>query len=369
MTETTTGFHRELARVRSHETDAMTDAPRSLTLVAERLVPQRPNGWAAIYMHPTGLLSGHQLPAALARAGFDTLCCGTRFLKNGTTLHMEQVAFDVSSAVAHAYDVMGAERVALVGWSGGASISAMAQAEATHPTVEALHGGARYELARAGLREADALVHVAGHRSRAHVLQEWLDPSVLDDDHPSVRDRDLYIYGEDAPEAPFSEAFMRRYRGAQAERLEVLSRRALERSRRFGDRPFIMYGTAADPRFFDLALDPNGRRVGFGLGDAKTLNDAPSGMGRFTSCHSFLSQWSPRHTRADGWSALARCEVPYLVLENGADDACPREHVLGYAERGGVDAHVIEGANHFFSGQPELADRAAAAVDAFTRGI
>ena len=358
-------FTRESVLVSFAEPASMTERPSSGTLLAERLRPASPSGWAAVVMHPTGLLHRAPLTVALAEAGFDVLSCPTRYRGAGATLLMEHVAFDVAAAVRHARERFGATKVALVGWSGGASIAALAQAEATAPSIGRLPDGTEYLLAEAGLERADALIHVAGHRSRAHLLRAWLDPSVLDERDPALRDPLLSLYGPSAPTPPYDATFLRSYRRAQRERHERLARWARRTLATHGDRAFAVYGTTADPRFLDRRVDPNERTTSFAFGDPAVQNDAPGGIARFTSCASFLSQWSVEDTAADALPALRRIDVPYLMVENEADDVCPRSHVLDLVGAGDGEHMIIEHANHGYAGQPEKAAEAADVIRDF----
>ncbi len=358
-------FSRESAPVTYAEPASMTERPASGTLLAERLKPSRPSGWAAVVMHPTGLLHRAPLTVALAEAGFDVLSCPTRYRGKGASLLMEKVAFAVAAAVRHAREQLGASKVALVGWSGGAAPMALAQAEATGSSVGRLPDGTEYLLAEAGLTPADALVHVAGHRGRAHILRAWLDPSVVDERDPGLRDPGLSLFAEGAPTAPYDAGFLRSYRRAQRERHERLARFARQTLATYGDRVFTIYGTAADPRFFDRAVDPNERTTVYGLGDPASVNDGTEGIARFTSCQSFLSQWSVEDTPADAMPALRRIDVPYLMVENEADDVCPRSHVLDLVGAGDGEHMIIEHANHGYEGQPEKAADAAEVIRDF----
>lgn len=89
---------------------------------------------------------------------------------------------------------------------------------------------------------------------------------------------------------------------------------------------FVVQGTMADPRWLDLAVDPNDRAPGSYLGDPRLVNDGPSALGRFTTTRSWLSQWSYDTAQVDAADAASRVTVPVLLLENSRDDACPPAH-------------------------------------------
>lgn len=86
------------------------------------------------------------------------------------------------------------------------------------------------------------------------------------------------------------------------------------------------------------------------------------GLARFTTLRSWLSQWAYDESNADGLKCAARIACPMLVIENSADDACTPSHaarLMDAAVHCTKDHHVIEGANHYYFGQPELAQQAA----------
>ena len=92
--------------------------------------------------------------------------------------------------------------------------------------------------------------------------------------------------------------------------------------------PVIVYGTMADPRNFDMTLEPNGRRGPNWcfLGLPKMVNNGPVGVARFCTLRSWLSQWSYDDSNADACTHLARISVPVMVCNvhvRGARPARP----------------------------------------------
>jgi fermentation-respiration switch protein FrsA (DUF1100 family) len=125
----------------------------------------------------------------------------------------------------------------------------------------------------------------------------------------------------------------------------------------------------ADPRWVDPSVDPNDRGPGSYLGDPRLINDGPSALARFTTARSWLSQWSLDDAQVDGVEGAKRVSVPVLVLENSADDACPPEHprsIFAAVPHQDKEFTVVEGANHYYSGQREHLDTA---LDHVTRWI
>ena len=122
----------------------------------------------------------------------------------------------------------------------------------------------------------------------------------------------------------------------------------------------------AEPRWLDASLDPNERKSpGCFMGDPRTVNDGPAGLARFCTLRSWLSQWSYERSNADGAQALAHVSVPVFMLECGADDGCTPHHVERFwkaVPHADKERCVISGATHYFFGQKQKADEAAAAV-------
>ena len=84
---------------------------------------------------------------------------------------------------------------------------------------------------------------------------------------------------------------------------------------------------------------------------------SPVGLARFCTLRSWLSQWSDEYSNADGVRCAPRVSVPALVIGNGADDACtPSDTEALFNALGSRDKMraTIEGANHYYFGQPEL---------------
>jgi len=335
----------------------------------------RPSDTCILMMHPSSTLHTLPIPNALAAQGLHVLCCGSRYPKNDTALIMEKVLIDLGAYVRHAREALGYEKVVLLGWSGGGSLSLFYQAQAEHPEVTSTPAGDPLDLTGAGLQPADAVLFIAAHASRARVLTEWLDPSVLDELNPDLRETELDIYDPYNPnQPPYGAAFLVRYRQRQIarnraitawvhEQLDTLSRAATGEL----ERGFVVHRTMADPRWLDPAVDPNERRPGWCyLGDPQVVNTGPVGLARFCTLRSWLSQWSYDESRADGVASARRISVPLLTIVNSADDACPPSHTAEiFAAAGSADKQeqVIEGANHYYKGQPEHLRSACARIE------
>jgi pimeloyl-ACP methyl ester carboxylesterase len=338
-----------------------------VNLEGVRLVPKGvPSRTLAIYMHPATTLQLLPMPQAMARAGVHVLCAASRYAKNDAPLILEKVAIDLGAHIRHAKEAWGYERIVLCGWSGGGSLAVFYQSQAERPSVKATPAGDPVDLEAAHLIRADALIFQAAHLSRARLLAESIDPSVIDENDPDRRDIELDIYNPKCPyQPPYPADFVARFRAAQLARMRRRTawvKETLERLKKGGgdeiERGFVTQRTMADLRFLDPALDPNGRRPRWCyVGKPETANTGPVGIGRFATLRAWLSQWSIDDTNVDGLRSAASVSVPLLAIENGADDAVPQPHTgLLYEAAASRDKtmRLIEGATHYYQGQPEL---------------
>ena len=331
--------------------------------------PAARSGTVFLFMHPTSVLHLLPMPTALADAGLHVLCAASRYPRNDSALIFEKVAIDLGKWVSHARD-LGYERVVLVGWSGGGSLSLFYQAQAEHPTITHTPAGDPVDLMTAGLDPADGVIFIAAHLSRAETLTEWLDPSVLDELDPDSRDIELDIYSPDCPhQPPYDAAFVARFREAQRarnRRITAWAEAELARLRKAGgpeqERAFVVHRTMCDVRWLDPAIDPSDRRPNWTyMGDPRTVNVGPVGLARYTTLRSWLSQWSYDKSNAKGPMNAARIRrTPVLQIENTADEAVPATHnptirdALATPDKEYVR---LVGATHYYLRQPELLAR------------
>ena len=318
-----------------------------------------------LFSHPIGGGSFLPMVTALAKAGRHVIYCNTRYRGNDTALILEKCVLDLGACIADLKDRFGYEKVVLGGWSGGGSLSLFYQDQAEHPTITHTPAGDPVDLVAANLQPADAVLLLAAHISRSVTMTEWIDPSILDEERPFERDRDLNIYDPDCPnQPPYSEAFVARFRAAQIERNRRITARAkqtlaeLKASDPDMERPFVVYGTMSDVRWTDPTQDPSDRRpYTCYLGEPRIANDGPVGLGRFTTLRSWLSQWSYDESRANGVTNGAGVSCPTLTINNTADLACTPSHArrlfeaLGSKDKTYVD---IEGADHYYMERPDL---------------
>lgn len=324
-----------------------------------------PSSTLLIFMHPASTLQLLPVPRAAVLRGAHVLCAASRYAKNDVALIMEKVVLDLGAYIRHAKDVLGYEKVVLVGWSGGGSLALLYQSQAENPTIVATPAGDPVDVKGAGLIPADALIFQAAHISRAQLLVENIDPSVRNESDPDDRICEFDIYDPANPnQPPYSADFIAEYRKMQRARIDktrswVLD--TLERLKAKGteevERGFVTHRTFADPRFLDPTLDPNDRKPHWSyLGNPETVNTGPVALGRFSTLRSWLSQWSIEDSRADGVACAAHIRAPLLAIENSADDAVPQPHTgMIYRSAASQDKtfEVIKGGTHYYAGQPD----------------
>ena len=77
----------------------------------------------------------------------------------------------------------------------------------------------------------------------------------------------------------------------------------------------------------------------------------------FSTLRAWRSQWSPDDTNAHGEKCAAYISVPMLAIEHSADDVVPQPHthcIFQACASTDKTMRYIQGATHYFSGQPEL---------------
>ena len=353
-------------KVQTKRKDVYGSIDDNVVLQAQVLRGTEPNKTAIVAMHPIGSPGYLPMFSGLARSGFDVVACATRYSTGDAALQMENVLLDLGACITDARDRLGYERILLAGWSGGGSLMLGYQAEAEDPRITRTAAGEYTPLADTRLPAADGVLVLAAHRSRHHLLTEFTDPSVVDETDPTKRATEWNLYDPANPaQPPYSADFVAAYRDQQRVRNRRISAWAKEQLADLGkagrpddERCFVVYGTMADPRWVDLAVDPNDRVLGSYLGDPQTVNDSAAGLGRYTTTRSWLSQWSLDDAQVDGVEGAARISVPILILVNTADDACPTTHTDAiYAAVPHDDKEMLQivGANHYYSGEGQRA--------------
>ena len=337
---------------------------------AMRITPETKSDTAIVFSHPIGGGSFLPMVNALAHSGHHVIYANTRFRGNDSALLMEKCVHDLGAVIAHAKEKFGYKKIVLGGWSGGGSLSLFYQDQATGKRLTQTAAGDPYDLTKAELPAADAVLLLAAHVSRAVTLTEWMDPSITDETAPFTREPELNIFDPENPnQPPYKPAYVARYRAAQLARNRRITAWVKEtladlrtEARDNHERAFCVQGTMADLRWTDPTQDPSDRTpYSCYLGEPVVANDGPVGLARFTTLRSWLSQWSYDDSPADGLGNAARVTLPALVLNNTADLACTPSHAqrlydaLGSSDKSYVD---IEGADHYYIERRDLLDDA-----------
>ena len=353
------------------ETYGFSGSQGMINLEGLRLLPKgKPSKTLVVFMHPATTLQLLPMPRALTAEGVHVLCAASRYVKNDTPLIMEKVVLDLGAYIRHAKEKWGYEKIVICGWSGGGSLSLFYQSQAENPTVTHTPAGDPVDIKGAKLIPANAMTFQAAHISRAEMLVECIDPSVKNELDPDDRILEFDIYNPKNPnQPPYSADYVRAYRAAQLARMRKITATAkemLERLKKRGgaemERGFITHRTIADLRFMDPAIDRNDRRPRWcWVGNPETANTGPVGLARFSMLRSWLSQWSIDDTRAHGVKSASNITVPFLAIENTADDAVPQPHtgkIHAAAASKDKTMTIIKGATHYYQGQPELLKQA-----------
>ena len=280
---------------------------------------------AFIATHYNVDFSEHYLASYLAERGFGFLGWNTRFRGNEANFLLDHALAEIGVGVRWLRERAGAERVVLLGNSGGGSLMAAYQSQATGPNVTPVTG-MRPLAALDDLPPGDLFVALAAHSGRPEVLTAWLDPSVTDERDPLSVDAALDPFNPDNG-PPYSEDFQRRYRAAQRERNERITDWALGELRalagtRARDKLFVLARNWADLRMIDPSIEPSDRRPNWCyLGKPAQANYGVFGIGMVSTLRTWLSMWSLRTSQCAAAPHLARIALPSLVVHATAD-AC-----------------------------------------------
>jgi len=265
----------------------------------------------------------HYLASHLAERGFGFLGWNTRFRGNEAHFLLDHALAEIAVGVRWLREQAGAQRIALLGNSGGGSLMAAYQSQAVDPNVEPV-AGVRPVPELDSLPPGDLFVALAAHSGRPEVLTNWLDPSVTDESDPLSVDPALDPFNPgNGP--PYSAEFQARYRAAQRARNERITDWAVAQlgalpATRARDRLFTIARSWADLRMIDPTIEPSDRQPNrCYLGDPLKANYGVFGVGTVSTLRTWLSMWSLRTSQCIAAPHLARITLPSLVIHATAD--------------------------------------------------
>ena len=224
--------------------------------------------------------------------------------------------------------------------------------------------------------QPDGVIFVSAHLGQGKLLLNCIDPSATDEDDPLQTDEALSAFNpaNGFAEAPNSSTydteFLVRYRAAQEDRVkridafakEALAKKAAGRkaAKAGGGRDaaiaaafspvFRVWRTDADPRCFDLSLDPSDRAYGSLWGANQIAsNYGAIGFARVCTPESWLSNWSAFSSNAGMERCAASIKQPTLMVEYTGDNSVfPSEANAIFAAIGADDKErtAIHGNHH-----------------------
>lgn len=279
---------------------------------------------AFIAVHYNVDFSEHYLAEHLAARGYGFLGWNTRFRGNEAYFLLDHALAEIGAGVRWLRERAGAERIVLLGNSGGGSLMAAYQSQAVEPNVAPV-AGMRPVAAIEDLPAGDLFIALAAHSGRPEVLTAWMDPSVTDEADALSVDPSLDPF-DPGNGPPYSPEFQARYRAAQRARNEritdwVLARLDALKGTRARDALFNVHRTWADLRMIDPAIEPSDRAPNrCYLGEPAKANYGVFGIGSLCTLRSWLSMWSLRTSQCTAAPHLARITVPSLVIHATADE-------------------------------------------------
>jgi len=306
-------------------------------------------------MHPREMLVTQYLVPEILSGGCAVWVMGSRNAGNDLRLEHEKALLDLAAGQRHLLE-LGYEHRVLVGTSGGGPLAAYYVQQAGRPTEQRVArspGGKPTGLQAAEMPLPDGVILVSSHLGQGTLLMKCIDPSVVDENDPMQTDERYSIFNPDNGFCPppqsssYRPDFLAHYRVAQRERVaridsvaRKLIEQRLEAKKRFRSTQsysdaamaayspiFTVWRTDADPRCFDLSLEPSNRAYG-SLWGAHPFNSnfGSVGFGRVCTPESWLSNWSGISSNASMEKCAPSLQMPVLmVVYDGDNSVFPSE--------------------------------------------
>lgn len=307
---------------------------------------------AVIAAHPRVDFSQHYAFPALLRAGYLCIGANLRSLNNDVNCVHEPLPIDLAAYVNYLKDVRGVEKVVWLGNPGGGSLGCFYQQQA-----KLAPAGRPIPLADVAMPAFDAMMITAAHTGQGLIINEVIDPSVIDEHNPMLTDASLDMYDpangfRPAPEwTHYDREFYARFRAAQlarVARIDNLARAMIAERERgealcnlpgFESAPIalqraamqrgtfmpvlVTYRTMANPHYVDNTIDPSNRGYGSLLSDRPDImNFQLLGFARLQTPDAWLSTWSGLSSNANLLKTATSVTEPVVVVHAGRDLDC-----------------------------------------------
>jgi len=330
-------------------------------------------------MHPREMVVASYMVPEILKGGAAVWILGPRTVGNDLRLEHETALLDLAAGQAFLRDTIGFQHRVLQGTSGGGPLVAFYCQQAglpAHGRIRKSPGGKPTGLDQAELPVVDGVVLISAHLGQGQLMLSVIDPSVVDETDPLRSDDVLSAFNPDngfktPPESSnYAPEFVARYRVAQRARVEriddfarsLVTRKAEARARLKAARTqadailaayspiFQVWRTDADPRCFDLSLDPSDRAYGSLWGANPIVSNYGSvGFGRVCTPESWLSNWSALSSNAGMENCAPAITQPTLMIEYTGDNSVfPQDadrifHAIGSRDK---TRHRVHGNHH-----------------------
>jgi hypothetical protein len=334
---------------------------------------------AVCAMHPREMVVVSYVVPEILKGGAAVFMLGPRTVGNDLRLEHETALLDLAAGQLFLRDIAGFERRVLLGTSGGGPLAAFYCQQAGlagESRIRKSPGGKPTGLDQAELPAADGVIFISTHLGQGRLMMNVIDPSVLDEADPMQTDGALSAFSAEngfktPPESSsYAPEFLSRYRAAQRARVERIDQKAkalvakkaeartrLKAARNRSDAILAAYSpifqvwrTDADPRCFDLSLEPSDRAYGSLWGANPIASNYGSvGFGRVCTPESWLSNWSALSSNAGMEACAPSITQPTLMIEYTGDNSVfPKDADLIFSAIGSSDKvrHRVHGNHH-----------------------
>jgi hypothetical protein len=330
-------------------------------------------------MHPREMVVASYMVPEILKGGAAAWILGPRTVGNDLRLEHEAALLDLAAGQIFLRDVAGFQHRVLQGTSGGGPLAAFyCQQSALPPDrrIKKSPGGKPTGLDQAELPGADGVIFISAHLGQGRLMLNVIDPAVVDESDPLQTDEALSAFNpangfKPPPESSsYAPEFLATYRAAQRARVEridamakaMVARKAEARARLKAARSrsdailaayspiFQVWRTDADPRCFDLSLEPSDRAYGSLWGANPIVSNYGSiGFGRVCTPESWLSNWSALSSNAGMERCAPAITQPTLMIEYSGDNSVfPKDADAIFGAIGSADKtrHRVHGNHH-----------------------